>query len=264
MLLTELTPLKAKFAQTLRTSQSQMPSDTILSLIKGKNMEINYKDIIPWGRSFDEYVKMFSLTPDNLNLKILDCGGGPSSFNAEMNKRGKKVISIDPIYNLSANDIEMRINETYYDVINQTRLNADKFIWQNISSVEELGYIRMTAMKRFLDDFERGKFEGRYVCAELPSLPFNDKEFDIALSSHFLFLYSSNLSLDFHRKAVNEMVRVAREIRIFPLVNVNADPSPYVEYIKKELVKKSYKISIEKVDYEFQKGGNEMLRIISK
>jgi hypothetical protein len=29
-------------------------------------MEINYKDIVPWGRSFDEYIKMFSLTLDDL------------------------------------------------------------------------------------------------------------------------------------------------------------------------------------------------------
>ena len=227
-------------------------------------MEINYKDIVPWGRSFDEYIKMFSLTPDDLNLKILDCGGGPSGFNSEMTKRGKKVISIDPIYNLSADDIKIRINETYDDVINQTRVNANKFIWQNISSVEELGRIRMAAMEQFLGDFEQGKIERRYIYTELPSLPFTDKEFDIALSSHFLFLYSSNLSLDFHRKAINEMVRVAREIRIFPLVNVNAVPSPYIEHIKKELVKKGYMVAIEKVDYEFQKGGNEMLRIISK
>lgn len=181
-----------------------------------------------------------------------------------MTRQGKKVISIDPIYNLSADDIKIRINETYDDVIDQTRVNADKFIWQNISSVEELGRIRMTAMKQFLDDFEQGKIEGRYIYSELPSLPFTDKEFDIALSSHFLFLYSSNLSLDFHRKAINEMVRVAREIRIFPLVNVNAIPSPYVEHIKKELMEKGCKVTIEKVGYEFQKDGNEILRIISK
>ncbi|MFH0947426.1 MAG: DUF2293 domain-containing protein [Elusimicrobiota bacterium] len=30
------------------------------------------------------------------------------------------------------------------------------------------------------------------------------KEFDIALSSHFLFFYSSNLELDFHQKAMEE------------------------------------------------------------
>jgi 2-polyprenyl-3-methyl-5-hydroxy-6-metoxy-1,4-benzoquinol methylase len=59
-------------------------------------MGINYQDIVPWGRSFAEYVKMFSLIPDDLDLRILDCGGGPSSFNAEMTNRGKKVTSIDP------------------------------------------------------------------------------------------------------------------------------------------------------------------------
>jgi hypothetical protein len=31
-------------------------------------------------------------------------------------------ISIDQIYNLSADDIEIKINETYDDVINQTRV----------------------------------------------------------------------------------------------------------------------------------------------
>lgn len=227
-------------------------------------MGIDYQDVIPWGRSFAEYVKMFSLKPEDLDLRILDCGAGPSSFNAEMAERGKRVTSIDPIYNLSADYIKKRIDEIYDDVITQTRANADKFIWQTFSSVEELGRIRIAAMKRFLDDYEEGTIEGRYVYAELPSLPFADKEFDIALSSHFLFLYSSNLSLDFHRKAITDMVRVAREIRIFPLVDVNAIPSMHLESIKKELTEKGCKVITEKVDYEFQKGGNQMLRIIDE
>ena len=225
-------------------------------------MGINYKDIVPWGRSFDEYVKMFSLTPTDLDLKILDCGGGPSSFNSEMASLGKNVTSIDPIYDLSVDDLKMRIDETYDDVISQTRQNVDKFIWKDISSVEELGLIRMAAMKQFLDDYEQGKIEGRYIYGQLPSLLFSDKEFDIALSSHFLFLYSSNLSLDFHRKAINELVRVGTEVRIFPLVDVNIVPSPYVEHIRKELEKMGYRVSLEVVDYEFQKGGNKMLRIV--
>ena len=227
-------------------------------------MEINYKDIVPWGRSFEEYVKMFSLTVADLNLKILDCGGGPSSFNSEMARRGDNVISIDPIYSISAGDLRKRIDETYEDVINQTRLSKDKFIWENIRSVEELGSIRMSAMKQFLNDYEQGKIEGRYIHTQLPSLPFKDKEFDIALSSHFLFLYSSNLSLDFHKEAIDEMIRVGREVRIFPLVDVNATPSPYVEHIRKELLKGGYRVSIERVDYEFQKGGNKLMRITSE
>jgi hypothetical protein len=227
-------------------------------------MGIDYKDIVPWGRSFAEYIKMFSLGPDDLDLRILDCGGGPSSFNAEMNKRGMKATSIDPIYILPTDDIKKRIDETYDNVITQTIENADKFIWKDISSVEELGRIRMAAMEQFLDDYEQGKIEGRYIYAELPSLSFIDKKFDFALSSHFLFLYSSNLSLNFHIKAINEMLRVAKEVRIFPLVDVNAVPSAYVERIMKELAENGYRVTIENVDYEFQKGGNQMLRIIEK
>jgi len=46
-------------------------------------MTIKYHDIKPWGRSFEEYVRMFSLTPPDLKRKILGCGDGPASFNAE-------------------------------------------------------------------------------------------------------------------------------------------------------------------------------------
>ena len=41
--------------------------------------------VVPWGRSFDEYCAMFDLSDRDLDLKILDCGGGPASFNAEGN-----------------------------------------------------------------------------------------------------------------------------------------------------------------------------------
>lgn len=43
-------------------------------------------------------------------------------------------------------------------------------------------------------------------------------KFDIALSSHFLFFYSAQLSAEFHLQALREMLRVAREVRVFPLL----------------------------------------------
>jgi hypothetical protein len=48
------------------------------------NMAIQYPDIKPWGRSFDEYVRMFSLTHADIKRQILGCGDGPASFNAEL------------------------------------------------------------------------------------------------------------------------------------------------------------------------------------
>ena len=44
--------------------------------------------VVPWGRSFAEYIRMFSLTEEDLEKRILGCGDGPASFNAELTKKG--------------------------------------------------------------------------------------------------------------------------------------------------------------------------------
>src|SRR5262252_2411216 len=94
--------------------------------------------VVPWGRSFDEYRRMFALTDDELRLKILGCGDGPASFNAEATRRGSSVISCDPIYRYEAEQIRDRIASTYDEVMEQTRRNAGEFVWDRIRSVEEL------------------------------------------------------------------------------------------------------------------------------
>jgi hypothetical protein len=39
--------------------------------------------VVLWGRSLDEYAKMFALTPEDIRGRIIDCGAEPASFNAE-------------------------------------------------------------------------------------------------------------------------------------------------------------------------------------
>ena len=219
------------------------------------------KEVVPLGRTFTEYKNMFNLNKADLNKKILDCGGGPSSFNYEMKMQNHEVITIDPLYQFSKEDIEKRIDETFGDVIAQAKTNKDDFVWKTIKTVEELAETRMSAMKTFLNDFEAGKKEKRYINAELPHLPFKDCEFDLALSSHFLFLYSDVLSLDFHISAIDEMLRIADEVRIFPLLDLSTDKSRHVEEIIKIFKEKEVLVSIETVDYEFQKGGNQLMKI---
>jgi hypothetical protein len=151
---------------------------------------------------------------------------------------------------------------TFDEVIKQTRQNQEKFVWEVIESPEDLGKVRMAAMQEFLADYDNGRESGRYVAAELPDLPFAVEAFDIALCSHFLFLYSDNLSLEFHQRAIEGMCRVAREARIFPLLNYNAEPSPYLDPLLRSLASDGYALSIERVPYEFQRGGNAMLRVV--
>ena len=224
-------------------------------------MSFKYEDAVPWGRSFDEYLRIFRLTDEDLGRKILGCADGPASFNAEMARQGHRVVSCDPLYQLTADQIERRIDATYEDVIGQTRQNQEKFVWDGISSPDELGRIRLEAMHNFLDDYEQGRKDGRYIPAELPDLPFAPLSFDIALSAHFLFFYSDSLSFSFHQRAVDELCRVAHEVRIFPVLTYNAEPSPFVAPIVDHLENAGKNVSIEKVPYEFQRGGNMMMKV---
>jgi ubiquinone/menaquinone biosynthesis C-methylase UbiE len=120
----------------------------------------------------------------------------------------------------------------------------------------------MTAMNEFLADYESATDRTRYVAAALPDLPFPDDSFDLALCSHFLFLYSTDLSLDFHRRSILDLFRVAAELRIFPLLDMDGRPSPHVQPLLRDLPRHSLQATIEPVEYEFQRGGNEMLRIV--
>ena len=224
-------------------------------------MDFHYKDIVPWGRSYDEYLDMFNLSEDDLARDIVGVGDGPASFNCWMHQRETPIVSVDPIYRYSEAELRQRIQETYEDVITQARQNRDKFVWTKFSSVDELAEVRMQAMDAFCQDFERGKQQGRYIDASLPNLPFPDGHFDLVLSAHLLFFYSANRDLAFHLDAIRELLRVGTEVRIFPIVDVNSNPSPFLSPVVDELEKEGIICTVERVPYHFQKTGNEMLRL---
>jgi hypothetical protein len=217
--------------------------------------------VVPWGRSFDEYRRIFALTGADLQAPILGCADGPASFNAEATARGHDVISCDPIYRFSTDQIRQRIRDTTDVIVEQTRRNQHEFVWTSIRSVEKLRDIRTTSMDTFLNDFDAGKQQGRYVVAELPTLPFGNATFRLALCSHLLFLYSEQLSADFHAAAAIEMCRVADEVRIFPLIALGGARSPHAGLVAERLEQAGHTVWIEKVEYEFQRGGNEMMRV---
>jgi len=77
--------------------------------------------VVPWGRSFDEYRAILALTDAELGLRIIGCGDGPASFNAEATRRGTRVVSCDPIYQYDVEQIRSRIESTYSQILEQTR-----------------------------------------------------------------------------------------------------------------------------------------------
>lgn len=216
-------------------------------------------EVAPWGRSFDEYAAMFTLDAHDLSRRILGCADGPASFNAEATARGARVVSCDPLYQYTPAQIATRIAQVSPLMLEQTRANADGFVWNRFASVEELGRARHDAMDRFLEHYARAG-TARYVAGALPTLPFPDNAFDLALSSHFLFLYSTQLSFDFHVAALRELCRVANEVRIFPILTLAREPSPYLNPLIDALARDGWAARLERVGYEFQRGGNTMLR----
>lgn len=223
-------------------------------------MAFKLNSVVPWGRNFEEYRLMFRLTQDDLKKKIAGFGDGPACFNRELTERGGSVISFDPIYQFTKEDIQKRIEEVRVEVMEQMRRNRDNYIWTKIRNPEELENIRMSAMKRFLEDYDKGRAEGRYVYHELPDrLPFEDNYFNIGLSSHFLLMYTS-LGYDFHIATMTEMLRVCKEIRIFPIVDLDANKTELINSVTGHF-REDYRVEIVNTDYKFQKGDNKMLII---
>lgn len=224
-------------------------------------MPFELTDVVPWGRSFEEYLSMFSLIQEDLNRSILGCSDGPASFNCKMALMGKHVTSVDPIYQFTRSEIQARIDDTFDVVVKQTEENKDEFIWAKIRSVEELGQIRQAAMDNFLSDYNLGKKEKRYIYGTLPNLKFEEQQFDLALCSHFLFLYSQHFSLTFHIDAIAELCRVANEVRIFPILELGSKVSRHFQPVVRHFQNLGFLVETVSVDYEFQKGGNQMLKI---
>ena len=222
------------------------------------------ENVVPWGRNLSEYRAMGLYTDADKHKKILGCGDGPASVNVELTDIGINITSIDPIYQFTKEQIQKRVQETSMVVSEQLRQNRDDFIWKNISNVDELISLRLNAMKEFLEDFEVAKIQGHYQHQELPKLSFNNKEFDLAWSSHFLFLYSEHFDFGFHKRAILEMLRVAKEVRIFPLLDLKNKKSLHLEGILSFLQESGYMFEIQKSEYEFQKGANEVLKIWHK
>jgi len=222
-------------------------------------MPVELSKIVPWGRSYDEYVSMFALSPTDLMKHFIGCGDGPASFNASLTGRGGSAVSVDPIYIFEAAEIEDRIHEVTPEILALAEANRDTYVWERIPSIEHLRQLRESAMVCFLDDYAAGKAEGRYLAEQLPLLSARDGAFDIALCSHMLFTYTNVMDARFHVEAIEEMCRVARQARIFPLLDMKGQRSSHLDTVLSELKARGLTARVQRVDYEFQRGGNEML-----
>ncbi|MCP3660398.1 MAG: hypothetical protein GY830_08885 [Bacteroidetes bacterium] len=226
------------------------------------NKHLKLNNIILVGRRFEEYNQMFNLCELDLEKeKILDMGAGISSFGVEANKIGYNIISSDKIYSLDVKKLEKKCKVDLDIICSKLENVKNQYIWKFFANIEKLKNYRNKTYELFIKDFKYNEY-GKYITETLPLTTFKDNTFSVSLVSHLLFMYDNHLDYEFHKQSILELMRItSKEIRIFPLVNLEYKISSFVEKILNDPDIKAKEIIIKKSHYEFVKGGNELMVI---
>src|SRR5688572_3756611 len=71
---------------------------------------------------------------------------------------------------------------------------------------------------------------------------------------------SDELSLDLHIASLREMLRVGREVRVFPLLDMQGERSKHLEHAMRDL-ETIARVELVRVPFEFRRGDSFMLRL---
>jgi SAM-dependent methyltransferase len=210
------------------------------------------------GRSWEEYLKMFKLTGEELRTRsFLDCAAGASSFTAYLANRGGRVQAVDLLYDQDPPTLKSLCQEHLEALMKSLEPIQKEFEWSYFRDLDHLQEHRRGSCQDFYQDYYLNR--DRYNKGDLTQLPFADSEFDIVLSSHLLFIYDHRLDLDFHLRVLEEMFRVAgEEVRIYPLVKRKKRKSEFLKPVW-ERMSRVAELELVKVDYQFRQGGDQML-----
>ena len=91
------------------------------------------------GRGWQEYVKMFNLTPSVLKKgKILDCASGAGSFTAKMNQQGYDVTALDIVYDKNSDYLERKCIKHLNILVDALIDIKDHFLWGYFQDLNDL------------------------------------------------------------------------------------------------------------------------------
>ena len=216
--------------------------------------------VVLLGRTFEEYCRFFASSPHELrHRKIVDVASGVSSFGAEGRALGLDITSVDPIYDRTPDQIAPTALADL-DHVHRGVANLPTYRWDFYRDPDHMGRFREKALAAFLHEYSTGRGH-RYIPASLPELPFHDGQFDLGLVSYFLFAYDRQLSWQFHRDAILEMSRIARETRIYPIVNFEGRKSLWLDQAMIDPALKDLLFEEVRTDFEFLVNSNSYLRV---
>lgn len=219
------------------------------------------RKLVLWGHDVEEYREMFALSDADLKGRILEYGCGMSAVNALLSAKDIQVVSCDPLFKLDKASLSTEVPVIFDDMVERVRKDKAIFDFRKYGSFDALVARRREGMAKFFEDYESGKKEKRYLPVDEYRLPFADFTFDLALSSHYLFANFDDQDVDFQLHTIRELARVAKEVRIFPLINRYGQPSPFLGPVLLGLQQEDYGVEVREVAYNLQPKGNAMLRV---
>lgn len=216
-----------------------------------------------WVYNLADYRQMFDLTDADLQLKILDYPGGISSVNAELSQINGSVVSGDQFY-----EHENKSIKDYADKIlqqNISHLHNHKAILQQSSEQATEQLIAQWAERKaqFLTHFNADKNKNHYKNMRMPVLPLENHEFQLALCSDLLFHTQGREGYS-PEQLIEELCRVALEVRVYPLLNENGAIAPTLGPVMLHLQEHDFGVEVRSIAYHELSGGNAMLRIWNK
>ncbi|MNZ60657.1 hypothetical protein D3C78_787310 [compost metagenome] len=225
--------------------------------MSGAEGKLELERIVFIGRTFEEYLQMFNLKEaDLVGGRILDCPAGACSFTAISNELGSDVTAADIAYYYATDELAEKGVQDIEHAMSELDKVQGNFVWDYFKSIEDLTQARSKALNDNIRD--QRQTPERYVPVILPNLPFNDEDFDLTLSAHFLFMYSDRLDYDFHLRTVNELMRVTRgELRIFPLVDLSCKRYEHLDRLIDEMVQQGFAVEEMEVPYESKRGKSD-------
>jgi hypothetical protein len=220
------------------------------------------------SRHVTEYRAFLGLTDADLAARrVLDCSAGASGFAAAVNAAGGSVTAVDPAYgDLTTLRADVAASPAGADALIDT--HSDAFTWDWYGSPAARQALRDEAREAFLADLATSP--GTYVPGALPDLPLPDDAFHLAVTSHLLFTWADvvvdtpggRVALDeaWHHAALLELLRVAAEVRVFPLVRQGDGADvPFLPRLLDTLRAEGHSAELRRVAYEFQRGADQML-----
>lgn len=214
-----------------------------------------------WGYTIDEYRAWFDLTDDAINSAILEYGCGLSAVNAQQTKQKHKIVSCDPLFVLDKNELQSKAQLIFAQRAQEIKKEQEHFDFSRCGGYDSFVAERQKGMDAFFADYEAGVAEQRYLGLNDYHLPFADFTFDLALSAYYLSTNPEHQTLDDPLNLLRELARVAKEVRIIPLMDKTGTTLEWLGPVLLGLQQENYGVEVREVDMPLHQKGNAMLRV---